>query len=125
MSITREVLEDIIKYRLREGKEDRLLIHYDGFIGRGINGVSSNNIWLMDYPDEEVVVNYIKQYDGEQEKTVQFGYELKEEYLIAVYEQYYRKTMYNPNSEWKRKGDRYSVIIPYNRISSLEIRYED
>lgn len=125
MAVTKKMLESIIKFRLSEHKKDKLLIRYEGFIGRGINGVSSNSIWLMDYPDESVTVNYIKQYDGKEEKTIQLGYELEEDYLIAAYQHYCRDTKYNPNSEWEKDGSRHSVIIPYDRISSLEIRYED
>lgn len=125
MSITKKIVEGVMKHQLREDKRDRLLIHYDGFIGRGINGVSSNSIWLMDYPDESVTVNYIKQYNGKEEKTIQLGYELKEEYLIATYQHYCRDTEYNPNSEWEKNGSRHSVVVPYNRISSIEIRYEE
>lgn len=35
MAINKEIMEDIIENILMEDTRDRLLIHYDGFIGRG------------------------------------------------------------------------------------------
>ena len=120
MAINKEIMEDIIENILKEDTRDRLLIHYDGFIGRGINGVSSRSVWLA--YEEIVTVNMIEQYDGDVTRTDLISYDLKEEYLIARYQDY-RKGKYS--KEFIRRGKEYSMIIPYSSISSMEIRHND
>lgn len=118
MAINKEMLEDIIEDILRKNEGDRLLIHYDGFVGRGINGVSSKSVWLA--YEEIVTVNMIEQYDGDTTRTDLISYDLKKEYLIARYQDY-RKGKYS--KEFIRRGREYSMIIPYSSISSMEIRH--
>lgn len=118
MAINKEIMEDIIENILKKDTRDRLLIHYDGFVGRGINGVSSRSVWLA--YEEIVTVCSVEQYDGDTTRTDLISYDIREEYIIARYQDY-RKGKYS--KEFIRRGKEYSIIIPYSSISSMEVRH--
>ena len=122
--MTKDIVKEIINsYLTGSNEDDRLLIRYSGFQGHGINGVSAKSIWFMNR-EGEVVVSHIRQNSGEEDKIVQLKYELKDDYLIARYQDY-KKYKYSRIGEYDKKGGEYSIIVPYSNITSLEIRHKE
>lgn len=109
-----------IKMLLEEASADEsLLIRYDGFIGRGING-SSNLSECIKTVEENMYDNLVKEYDGYEEKINTYirRLSLRVNYIKATFLPYKKRK--NDNDYIKQ--NEYTVIIPYDRISSIEIR---
>lgn len=110
--ITKEALINLLKDM---ELTDVLTIYYDGFIGKGINGVQSKDISLSNnFPN---VVERISRSNGEEEKTELLNYWLEDGYVKAKYS-YYTKGKYD---DYFRRIRTYFIIVPYERISSMKI----
>lgn len=111
--------KDIIIKEINEmNSGDILTIYYDGFEGRGINGVSSKDISISKSNCLPYIVSETSWSSGEKFKTEILEYYLENDYIKARYS-YYRKDRYEKNFIKSRTS---SMVIPYDRINSLEIK---
>ena len=109
--------EDIIEI-LEDKKENEILtIYYEGFLGRGINGIQDKCISIRNIEDSDIIFSLIEYSDGEKIKTLMLNLDIKDNYIKASFEKY-RKTKYNKVFVFIKK---YSVLIPYDSIQSIEI----
>lgn len=109
--------EDIIEI-LEDKKENEILtIYYEGFSGRGINGIQDKCISIRNIEDSENTVSFIEYSDGEKIKTIMLNLDIKDNYIKASFEKY-RKTKFNDIFVGIKK---YSVLVPYDSIQSIEI----
>lgn len=96
--------------------DEAMTIHYDGFIGRGINGTSSKYTCIKSGCGESNLVEYRKGYDDETKVYLTYIH-LKDNYIKASYRVYEKGKF---DKEYRRQGE-YTVIVPYDRISSIDI----
>ncbi len=109
--------EDIIEI-LEDKKENEILtIYYEGFLGRGINGIQDKCISIRNIEDSDNTVSLIEYSDREKIKTLMLNLDIKDNYIKASFEKY-RKTKHNDVFCFIKK---YSVLIPYDSIQSIEI----
>lgn len=107
--------EAVIKILKDMELTDVLTIYYDGFVGRGINGVKSKDMSLA--KNSSTIVEDISYSDGREEKTELLNYWIEDDYIKAKYS-HYKKGKYDKKCE---KVSTYFMIIPYERISSMKI----
>lgn len=108
--------EDIIEI-LEDKKENEILtIYYEGFSGRGINGIQDKHISIRNVEDSENTVSLIEYSDGEKIKMIMLNLDIKDNYIKASFEKY-KKTKYTDFIKIRT----YSVLVPYDSIQSIEI----
>lgn len=95
-----------------------MTINYDGFYGRGINGLGHKYACIKNNYTTNSWVEYTEGYDNEKTKTSLIYLKLKDNYIKATYMRY-RKDRYD--KKFLGVGKEYTVIIPYDRISSIDI----
>ena len=108
--------EDIQNLLYNLDMDEVMTIHYDGFIGRGINGTSSKYTCIKAGCGESSLVEFIKGYDDETKIYLTYIH-LADKYIKASYRAY-EKVKYDKEY---RKREEYTVIVPYDRISSIDI----
>ena len=82
-------------------------VYYKGFTGRGINGVQAKCVRIKDHKSENTLINSIEY----QKKYIQ-NLEFKENYF---------KVSFILKNEKKNSTEEYSVLVPYDGITSIEI----
>lgn len=97
---------------------EAMTIYYEGFTGRGINGVSGHSINIKNDIDINNLVIYIDGYD-EQWKTYLIDLKLTERYIKAQFKSH-KKDKYD--KEFSRIFKFWTVVVPYDKIQSIEIR---
>lgn len=108
--------EDMEELLLSKNKEEVLTIYYEGFTGRGINGMSEKFITVRNLSDDTNVVQNIK-YGDESYKIIIVDLDLKANYIKATFKKY-RKPEYDKEYYLNRE---YTTIVPYTSIQSIEI----
>ena len=93
-----------------------MMINYEGFIGKGINGVMNNIMNVGDLGNKSKVVNKRKNRDDFYE-TVIVDLVIADNYIKAKYVEYYK----NEYTKEFRRNNEYILVVPFDRITSIKI----
>ena len=97
--------------------DESMTINYEGFIGRGINGVSEVSVKIKNHYEDNDLVSYFDGYE-EKVKTYLTGLKLTDRYIKVSFKKH-SKNRYQ--KEFSNYFTRWSVVIPYDKINSIDI----
>lgn len=111
---TKKDIEDLLS---ELDANQSMVLHYGGFIGRGINGVSGNSTNIKNDINIQPLVKFIDGYDGKI-KTYITHLDLRDNYLKASYTSVKKNEFSN---EYKSQGPQSTIVVPYDGITSIQI----
>ncbi|WP_277229860.1 hypothetical protein [Romboutsia timonensis] len=94
-----------------------MVLHYGGFIGRGINGVSGNCTNIKNDMNIQPLVKFVDGYD-DKIKIYLTHLDLRDNYLKASY-MATKKAKYS--NVYKPQDSYPTVVVPYDGITSIQI----
>ena len=94
-----------------------MAIHYEGFVGVGLNGVMNNVMFIKDLENSyNDLVLAIEKNNGIY-KTNLNSLTLTDNYIKAKYTEYYK----SKNQDSFRVNKEYFVIVPFDKITSIRL----
>lgn len=97
---------------------ESMTIHYEGFTGRGINGVSGHNIAIKQDYEIDSLVQFINGYD-DKIKIYLTELKLTDRYIKASFKKH-KKDKYD--KDYNQCFTCWTTVIPYDKINSIDIK---
>lgn len=94
-----------------------MAIHYEGFVGRGINGVMNNVMFIKDLENSYNDLVLATESSGDIFKTNLNDLVITDNYIKAKYTEYYK----GKHQDIFRVNKEYFVIVPFDRITSIRL----